>query len=198
LIASACVALYFSDNFNRSRQPSAHLFEYFVCLIGDLRRKLGDESRELIFRVDLIHRVTKLHIGSCLRLLFDEHAQGLERAAQVLIELAIDRERSIVVLLGSRLEASRVHGANGRVARFGNRGKAAGADLSQKRDAERRPFGRIERVDVAAVNVGLDLPPESIASAAARIKWARPWRTVKPTQAPLASGSKWGVRSPVR
>ena len=31
-----------------------------------------------------------------------------------------------------------------------------------------------------------------------RIIWARPWRTVSPIQAPLASGSKWGVRSPVQ
>ncbi len=30
-----------------------------------------------------------------------------------------------------------------------------------------------------------------------RIMWGRPWRTVSPIQAALASGSKWGVRSPV-
>ena len=44
----------------------------------------------------------------------------------------------------------------------------AGADLGQEGDAEGRPLGRVERVHVAAVDVGLDLPPERVARAAAR------------------------------
>src|SRR4051794_4786830 len=44
---------------------------------------------------------------------------------------------------------------------------AAGAHLGEQGGAEGRAFGRIESVDVVAINVGLDLTPERAPRAAA-------------------------------
>ena len=40
--------------------------------------------------------------------------------------------------------------------------------------------------------------PKATPSSRARVRWPRPWRTVRPTKAPRASGLGWGVRSPER
>ena len=53
------------------------------------------------------------------------------------------------------------------VARLGDAREPAGADLGQQGHAEGGALGRVERVDVVAVDVGLDLPPEGVPGAAA-------------------------------
>ena len=99
--------------------------------------------------------------------LMDERTDRPERLPQVEVELPGDRIGPVVVRLDFGIERSRVHDADGGIARLGHRGEAASAHLGQQRNAEGRPLAGVERVDVATVDVGLDLPPEGIACPAA-------------------------------
>ena len=90
-----------------------------------------------------------------------------ERLAQVEVELPVDAIGAVVEGLDPGIERRGLDDPDGGVARLGDRGESAGADLGEQRDAEGRPFGRVERLHVAAVDVRLDLPPEGIAGAAA-------------------------------
>src|SRR6185437_1329651 len=91
-----------------------------------------------------------------IALLFDQPPDRAERRLQVLVELAVDRIAAVVERPAVRVDGGRVLQADDRIARLGHGRVAAGPDLREDGDAERRALGRLEGVDVVAVDVGLD------------------------------------------
>ena len=82
-----------------------------------------------------------------------------ERVLQVDVQLAIDRVRPLVDSFRRGVDGGGLDDLDRRVACLGHRGKAAGPDLRQQRDAERRPFARVDRADILPIDVGLDPLP---------------------------------------
>src|SRR5262249_30624769 len=98
---------------------------------------------------------------------FDECGDLLECRAQVDVQLPIHAEGSVVEGVCARVEFGPLGQTNGGVAGLGHAGEGAGTDLGEQGDAKRRPLGGVDRVDVLAVDVGLDLAPERVSGAAA-------------------------------